>query len=71
MAAVVTEIVVGAGGRGDGLEADGGRWDEPTQANDRGKRLDCSETAGLNKVDADSVGVGKAFGSGTVEVNGS
>ena len=55
MAAVVTKIVVGAGERGDGLEAAGGRWDEPTQANARGDRLDCGETAGLDEAGSGSV----------------
>ena len=49
MAAVVTDIVVGAGERGDGLEAVWGRWDDPTQANSRGDRLDCGETTGLDE----------------------
>ena len=68
MAAVVAEIVVGAGERGDGIETAGGRWDEPTQANGRGERLDCGETAGLDEVDADGVGADEAVGSSAVEV---
>ena len=68
MAAVVAEIVVGAGGRGDWVETARGGWDEPTQANARGERLDCGETAGLDEVDADGVGAGEAVGSGAVEV---
>ena len=70
MAAVVNEIVVGAGERGDGLEAVVGRWDKPPQANARDEKLDCSETVGLDKVDADGVGAGEAVGPGTVEVGG-
>ena len=68
MAAEFPEIVVGAGEWEDGVKAAGGRWDEPTQANARGERLDCSETAGLNEVDAAGVGAGEVFGSGAVEV---
>ena len=45
-----------------------GRWYEPTQANARGERFDCSETAGLLEVDAAGVGAGEAVGSGAVEV---
>ena len=68
MGAEFAEIVVGAGERGDGVGVAGGGWDEPTQANARGERLDCSETAGLDEEDADGVRVGEAVGSGAVEV---
>ena len=70
MAAIVSEIVVYAGEQGGGVGAAGGRWDEPTQANARGERLDCSETVGLGEVDADRVGGDAAVGSGAVEVGG-
>ena len=36
VAAVVAEIVAGAGKREDRVETAGGRWDELTQANARG-----------------------------------
>ena len=68
MSAVVAEIVVGAGQRGAGVETAGGRWDEPTQANARGERLDDGKTAGLDEVDADGVGAGEAVGSCAVKV---
>ena len=53
---------------GDGVETAGGRWDEPTQANVRGRRLDGGETAGLDEVDADGVRIDEAVGSCAVEV---
>ena len=56
MAAELAEIVVG------------GRWDEPTQANARSERLDCSETVGLDEVDVDGVRVVEMVGSGAVDV---
>ena len=42
-------------GTGDGVKTAGGRWDEPTQANTRGDRLDYGETAGLDEVRSGSV----------------
>ena len=68
MAAVVAEIVVGAGERGEEVETAGGRWDERTQHNARGERLDGGETAGMDEVDADGVGAGEVIGSCAVEV---
>ena len=68
MAAVVAEIVVGAGERGDGVEAARDRWDEPSQAYARSKRLDYIETPSLDEVNADRVGDGEAVGSGAVEI---
>ena len=54
MAAVIAKIVVGAGERGDRVEAAEGRH-EPPQANARGERLNCGETAGLDEVGSGSV----------------
>ena len=68
MAAVVAESVVGAGERGDGVEAAGDRWDEPTQAYARSERLHYSGTASLDEVNADRFGDGEAVGSDAVEV---
>ena len=69
VAAVVTEIVVGAGERGDGVETAEGRWGEPTQANTQGKRLDGGGAAGLDEVDADGVEASEAVGTRAVEVS--
>ena len=55
MAVVVAEIVVGEGERGNGVEAAGGRWDKPIQANARGERLDYGETADLDEVGSGSL----------------
>ena len=55
MAAVVAENVVGAGDREDRVDAVGGRWEEPTQINARGGRLDCIANTGLDEGDNDSV----------------
>ena len=44
MAAEVTEVVGGAGERGDGIERAGSGLDEPTQAYARGGRLDRGKT---------------------------
>ena len=63
VAAIVAEIVFGVWERGDGPGAAGGRWCDPTQANARGERLECSETAGL-----DEAGSGSVVMSCTVDV---
>ena len=70
VAAVVDEIVFGAGEWWNGVEAAGCRWDEPTPAKVRGNRFDFSETGGLDDVGADGVRADEVVGSGAVEVGG-
>ena len=66
----IVEVLVGERGRLYGVEGDGWRGNEPTQANARGERLDRGETAVVDEVDAHGVRACEAVGSGAVEVGG-
>ena len=70
VAAEAAEVLVGERERWYGVEGAGRRRDEPTQANARGRKLDRSDTTGMDEVDANGVRAGKAVGSGAVEISG-
>ena len=67
VAAVVAEIVAGAGERGDGVETAGRRWDEPTPKPMPEVNGSIAVIRSLDEVGADDFGAGEAVESGAVE----